>query len=431
MDHAVVIGASMSGLLAAAALQRGHAMVTVLDRDTLPTVDVHRRGVGQSRHAHGLLARGREVMDELLPGLTAELVAQGGITGDLQGQVRWVHGGQELSRAHTGLTGLLVSRPLLEGQVRRRVSGLSGVRVRQDRVVTGLMSDAGRVTGVRLAGGEEIPADLVVDASGRGSRAPAWLTELGYERPREEQVRIDLRYGTREFHRRPGDLDGDLALVVAPAAANARGGVALALEDDRWIVTLSGYLGDAPGLGLSEFTAFAESIGYPDLGRLVKTAEPLGEPRAYHTPASVRRRYEELSRFPEGLLVLGDAVCAFNPMYGQGMTVAALQARELLRPDLSPRSFFRRIARLVDAPWDIVVGGDLKVPGVRGTLTPKIRMVNAYLERYLAAAAGDPDLALRFHRVTNLIDPPPSLMSPGNLVRVLRSGGSRGLRASA
>lgn len=421
MDHAVVIGASMSGLLAAAALHRLFAQVTVLDRDTLPTVDTHRRNVAQSRHAHGLLARGREVIDELLPGLSAELVAQGAIKGDIQRHSRQIHSGQRLARGASGLDGLLVSRPLLEGQIRRRVSALPGVRVLGDRIVTGLLSQRGRVTGVRLADGRPIPADLVVDAGGRGSRTPFWLGELGYDPPREDRVPIDVRYGTREFHRGPDDLGGDLVTIIGPTPESPRAGVALALEDDRWIVTMGGY-GEGPGPGLSEFAGYATTLAAPDLHQLIRTATPIGEPRAYRIPAAVRRRYERLARFPEGLLVTGDAVCAFNPLYGQGMTVAALEAGVLLSAELRPQAFFRRIAKIVDAPWDITVGGDLRMPGVEGVMTPKTRMVNAYLERYLAAAAHDPELALRFLRVANLYDPPPSLMSPGSLLKVLRSG---------
>ncbi|MFC4119219.1 FAD-dependent oxidoreductase [Nonomuraea zeae] len=430
MDHAVVIGASMSGLLSAAALHRRFAQVTVLDRDTLPTVDAHRRAVAQSRHAHGLLSRGREIMDELLPGVTAELVAQGAIRGDMQRYARHVHAGQRLARGESGLTGLLVSRPLLEGQVRRRVSALPGVRLLPNRIVTGLLSQEGRVTGVRLADGEPIPADLVVDAGGRGSRTPFWLGELGYRPPEEERVVIDLRYGTREFRRKSGDLDGDLVVVIGPTPESPRGGVALALEDDRWIITMAGY-GEAPGLGLAEFAAFAATLPVPDLHGLIRSAEPIGEPHTYRNPAGIRRRYERLARFPEGLLVIGDAVCAFNPLYGQGMTVAALEARTLLEPDLNALPFFRRIAKVVDAPWEITVGGDLRMPGVQGNLTPKLRLVNAYLERFHAAAAHDPELALRFLRVANLYDPPPSLMSPGSLLRVLRSGAQRAVPVPA
>ncbi|WP_219460826.1 NAD(P)/FAD-dependent oxidoreductase [Nonomuraea rhizosphaerae] len=429
MDHAVVIGASMAGLLSAAALHRRYAKVTVLDRDTLPTADTHRKGVAQSRHAHGLLASGRAAMDELLPGLTAELVAQGALEGDILGRGRWIHGGHQHTRTDSGLTGLFVSRVLLEGQVRRRVAALPGVRVLPDRAVTGLLARQGQVSGVRLAGGDPIPADLVVDATGRGSRTPSWLSELGYEPPAEERVTIDLRYGTREFRRRPDQMDGDLVILLAPTPQVPRGGVALALEGERWVVTMAGYGDGGPPLPLDQFAAYARSLVTPDLYELVTMAEPIGEPRGYHTPASVRHRYERLSRFPEGLLVVGDAVCAFNPFYGQGMSVAAMEARALLDPDVRPLPFFRRVTKLLDAPWDIVVGGDLRLPGVQGQLTPRIRLVNTYLDRFHPAAAHDADLATRFIRVANLLEAPPSLLSPAALLRVFRNGAPRALPA--
>ncbi|MGW3343841.1 FAD-dependent oxidoreductase [Nonomuraea rubra] len=446
MDHAVVIGASIAGLLSAAALHRRFAQVTVLDRDTLPAVDAHRRGVAQSRHAHGLLARGSEVMDELLPGLTAELVAQGAIRGDMQDRARHVHGGRRLARGSSGLTGVLVSRPLLEGQVRRRVSALPGVRVLAERTVTGLLSSRGRVTGVRLAEGELIPADLVVDASGRGSRTPLWLGDLGCRPPREERVTIDLRYSSREFRRRDDHLAGDLIAVVGPTPGVPRAGLALALEDERWAVTLAGYgagppHGHAgfpgyattatPPRGHAGFTAFAGTLAAPDLHHLVTTAEPLGEPRTYHTPAAVRRRYERLASFPDGLLVIGDAVCSFNPLYGQGMTVAALEARALLDPDLSPAAYFRRIAAVVDLPWEITVGADLRIATTAGRPTPRMRLIGAYLDRFHAAAEHDAELTRRFLRVTNLYDPPQALMSPPALLRVLRSGAQRAVPVPA
>ncbi|WP_084962429.1 FAD-dependent oxidoreductase [Thermoactinospora rubra] len=435
MDHAIVIGASMSGLLAAAALHRVATRVTVVDRDTLPEHDAHRRGVGQSRHAHGLLARGREAMEELLPGLTGELLARGALAGDIQEQVRWINDGHRLARGRSGMTGLLVGRPVLEGQVRRRVAALDGVSVRGDLQVTGLLAAHGSVNGVRLANGDVWRTDLVVDASGRGSRTPLWLREIGCRPPAEERVTIGLTYTTREFRRVAAHLGGDLAVVVGPTSEAARAGVALATEGDRWIVTLGGYGGETAPVDLDGFAAYAASLAVPDLHHLVRHAEPVGEPRTYRTPASVRRRYERLDDFPEGLVVVGDAVCAFNPLYGQGMTVAATEAQVLLtwagRGARRPRDFFRGISSLVDGPWDIVVGGDLRLPGVEGEITPKVKLVNAYLGRFHAAAAHDPELGRRFLRVANLVDAPPALMSPGTMLRVLRSGAPRAVPVPA
>ncbi|MEU8403006.1 FAD-binding monooxygenase [Nonomuraea sp. NPDC048892] len=424
MNHAIVIGASMAGLLSAAALHAKFARVTVLDRDAMPDDDEHRKGVGQSRHAHALLARGHEAVERLLPGITAELVAQGAIASDVQRNARHIHCGQRHARVESGMTGLLASRPMLEGQVRRRITALPGVRLLPDSVAASLLVERDRVTRVRLAGGEPIPADLVVDASGRGSRTPFWLDELGIVPPAEEHVMLDVRYGTREFRRRPGDLDGDLIVVVAPTPDKPRGGVALAMEGDRWIVTLVGY-GQAPGRSLAGFAEFAADLPALDLHRLISTAQPIGKPQVYRNPAGIRRRYERMTRFPDGLLVTGDAVCAFNPRYGQGMTVAALEALELLKTDLRPLPFFKRVAKVVDGPWQITVDDDVRLLHAASTLSLKKRLLNAYLERFHAAAAHDQELALRFQRVANLYAPPLSLITPGSLVRVLRNGSPR------
>ncbi|WP_204056242.1 FAD-dependent oxidoreductase [Microbispora corallina] len=425
MRHAVVIGASMSGLLAAAALGTVAERVTVLDRDELPEGDVHRRGTAQSRHAHGLLARGLQVMEVLLPGLTEELTERGAFGGDLQGDVRWINEGRRLAPARGDMPGLLVSRPLLEGQIRRRVALLPGVELCGGRQVGDLVADGDRVTGVRLVTGETIGADLVVDASGRGSRAPAWLRGLGFPAPEEERVEIDLTYCTRLFRRRPDHLDGDSAVIMAATRAAPRAGVALAMEGDRWIVTIGGY-GDAPPSGHDGFVAYARSLPAPDIHELVASAEPLDEGRHHRTPASVRRRYERLARFPHGLAVVGDAVCAFNPIYGQGMSVAAVEAlalREWAGRGRPARELFRSIARVVDRPWEIVVNGDLRLPGVRGRSTPRVRLVNAYLERFHRAAEHDAELGRRFLRVANLIDPPSALVRPACLLRVVRAAG--------
>lgn len=414
MSHAVVVGASVAGLLAAAALRERFERVTVLDRDPLPEQDGHRKGTGQGRHAHGLLARGREAMEELLPGLTEELVGRGATPVDIQERARWINEGRQLARGPSGLGGLLLSRPLLEGQVRRRVAALGNVTLRPETVATGL------VDGGVLVDGREVHADLVVDATGRGSRLPAWLEARGYEPPVEERVAIDFRYTTREFHRTADDLGGDLFVILAPTEERPRGGVALAMEGDRWIVTLGGYHGGAAPTDLDGFIAYAASLPAPDVHELVAKADPIGDARTYRVPASVRRRYERLARFPEGLVAVGDAVCAFNPIYGQGMTVAATEALALRGWDGDARAYFRTIARLIDGPWDIVVGGDLRLPGTIGRRTPKIRLVNAYLKRFHAAAREDPALGRAFLRVANLLDPPHTLLLPRTLARVLR-----------
>jgi hypothetical protein len=273
---------------------------------------------------------------------------------------------------------------------------------------------------------EELRADLVVDATGRGSRTPLWLEALGYPRPPTEQVRIGLGYATRTYRLQPDALGGDLGVLHAPTPEHPRGGALLLVEGGRWIVTLAGMLGDYPPTDPDGFLAFARSLRFPDIYQVIRDGEPLDDPVGFRFPASVRHRYERLPRFPDGLLVMGDAVCSFNPIYGQGMSVAAVQAlvvrRHLARGvEPQPRRVFRGLAGVVEVPWGIAVGGDLVFPGVQGRRTAKVRLVDAYLGRLHAAAAHDARLASAFMRVAGLVAPPRSLLRPGVAVRVLRA----------
>jgi hypothetical protein len=291
--------------------------------------------------------------------------------------------------------------------------------------------DGRRVTGARLlrradgSAEQVLDADLVVDATGRGSRTPLWLQALGYPRPETEQVRIGLGYATRTYRLPPDALDGDLAVLQAATPQHPRTGALQLLEGGRWMLTLGGILGDHPPTDRDGFLAFARSLQFPDIYEAVRDAQPLDDPVGFRFPASVRHRYERLGRFPDGLLVMGDAVSSFNPVYGQGMSVAALEALVLRRHlergvEPPPRRFFHDVARVVDVPWDIAAGGDLVFPGVHGRRTPKVRLISAYIARLHAAAAHDASLASAFVRVAGLVSRPESLLRPGVALRVLR-----------
>lgn len=431
-QHAVVIGASMAGLLAARALGDHFAQVTLLERDVFPEVGEHRKGVPQGRHTHALLATGQQVLEGFFPGLTDELAAQGAVVADpMLGSNRFI-GGYYHRRFASGLKGLYLSRPLLEGTVRRRVLVLPNVRAFENCDVRSLVTteDKTRVTGVRLVrrgdrGVEEVMnADLVVDASGRGSRSPKWLGALGYAPPAEEQVRIDMGYVSRRYRRKPEHRDTVLISVAAPP--QTRLGVLAAQEGERWIVSIAGYLGDHAPTEPDAFLEFARTLPAPDIYDILKNSEPLSDPVPATFPANVRRRYERLTRFPEGYLVTGDALCSFNPVYGQGMTVAAMEAKalhELLEQgvhDLAKR-FFRRASGLIDNPWNVTVGADLTIPGVEGKRGPVKRLVGRYLRRLHRAAQHDPAVVMAFARVVGLRAPSQSLLHPRVVLRVLRA----------
>ena len=431
-EHAVVVGASMGGLLAARALSEVYDRVTIVERDVLGAAPEPRRGVPQGRHPHGLLSRGREVLEDFFPGLTDELVGLGVPTTDLQSGFRWINSGRLLCQEPSGLIAVGASRLLLEARVRARVLALRNVTLVDGCDATGFAAtaDCRRVTGLRVlrrsqdSVEEVLDADLVVDASGRGSRGPQWLEALGYAPPAVDEVHVGMTYATRLYRRDP---DGPVGASVSGTAANPRGGVMIPQEDDRWIVAVGGMLGDAAPLDPAGFTDFAATLPAPAIHEVVREAEPLTDPLRFRYPVSTRRRYERLPAVPQGWIPFGDAISSFNPVYGQGMTVAALEALALRAALTSggdvTRGFLRSAARLVDNPWDISVGADLRFPAVEGRRTAKVRLVNGYLERLHVAAEHDPEVGRAFLRVINLLDPPERLMAPSTLRRVLR--GSR------
>jgi 2-polyprenyl-6-methoxyphenol hydroxylase-like FAD-dependent oxidoreductase len=425
----VVLGASMAGLMAARVLADAYKTVTVVERDDLPSDNGQRRGVPQGQHLHALLARGRQVLDDLFPGLVDDLIAAGVPTGDLLGNVRWLVSGQRIGRIDIGQTMLFPSRPLLEGQVRARLRELPGVTVLGGTAIAGLTSTDGgaRITGVRVRTNpdstEILDADLVVDATGRSSRTPGWLSDLGYRPPATERIKVDVGYSSRVYRLPQGALGTDRLILQNWTPGRPYGAGLAEQEGGRHILTLAGMLGNHPPADPAGFTAYAAKLEYPDIGQAIAEGEPLSDPVTFRYPANVRHRYERLSRFPSGLLVIGDAFCSFNPFYGQGMTVAAMQVQALREVLASGRlhwkRFFQAVARVVDVPWSIAAGGDLAFPAVVGRRTAKIRLVNSYLPRLHAAAVHDPSLSAAFVRVTGLLDPPESLLRPDRVVRVL------------
>lgn len=443
-DRAVVLGGSMAGLLAARTLAESFTEVVVVDRDPLTEVHEPRRGVPHGRHAHGLLAKGQEILETVFPGLTAELVEAGVQTGDFNGDIRWIFNGRRFRPGHSGLVCVPATRPVLEYHVRRRVQAVPNISFLEQHDVLGLVStpDRRRVIGARvqssLGGAERVlDADLVVDATGRGSRTPLWLAEMGYGRPEEERVKIGLAYTTRHFQLSTDPFGGDLAIIPVATPSHPRGAFFYKLPGDGSQVELSltGILGDHPPDDPEGFLAYTKTLPVRDIYDAVQDAEPLDDPVTFKFPASVRRRYERLDRFPEGLVVLGDAACSFNPVYGQGMTSAALQTLTLgrhLRTGRLPvaRDFFRDTAKDVDAPWDFSAGADLGYPGVEGRRTAKVRLANSYMTRLQAAAVHDESVTTAFIRAAGLIDPPQSLMKPGLVLKVLRNSGRGATQAA-
>ena len=430
-EHAVVIGASVAGLLAARALSEFYEQVTVVERDELPAFGEGRRSIPQGRHVHALLPSGQRCMEELLPGIERELLAAGAEAMQPLEEMRFSIQGHLLTRGHVGVGSLVASRPLIEGCLRRRVAALANVRLRDRCDAVGLLADGERVCGVRVlpraqgSAEEELRADLVVAAGGRAGRLPAWLDALGYARPQEDELPIDVRYVSRRLRIVPGAVGPDKLVLIGARPGRARGMALELQEHGEWLLTVSGYgRENHPPTDVDGMLRFAATVAPPDVLAAIRNAEPLGEIATHAFPANRRRRYERLDRFPAGLLPIGDAIASFNPLHGQGMSVAALEAVALRRclaagDEALGRRFFSEAARIVDHAWEMAVGGDLALPEVAGTRPLRLRISNAYFERALRAAEHDLVVATAIMRIGALLDRPPQLLRPAIAWRVL------------
>lgn len=444
-DHAVVLGASMAGLVAARVLADRYDRVTIVERDMLPTDPVNRRGVPQGRLVHALLARANEVFDELFPGFTDELRAAGvpiAADGDLS-RIWTSFGGHQTVR--TGRSPYappiaFPSRPLLEWIVRRRVQNIANVTIlaRHDGVTLTATPRRDRVTGLLVVNRDSdqeatLAADLVVDATGRGSRAPIFLEELGYGRPPEDEVMVHLAYTCQQLRLAPGAVPEHL-IALFPEPGRPRMFALVENENNTWMFGVGAMAGLAPPDRREDMIEFAADFAPAHALDAIRAAEPLGEVCHYRVPSNRWRRYDRMARLPQGLLVVGDAICSFNPIYGQGMTVAAIEAL-VLRDCLArgewdlPWRFFRAAAKPIRVAWHTAVGSDLALPEVVGHRPLSIRISNAYLNWVLAAVEIDPDVAGRFARVTGMIDPPSRLLRPGSVANVAKA--RRGRRAVA
>jgi 2-polyprenyl-6-methoxyphenol hydroxylase-like FAD-dependent oxidoreductase len=432
--HAVVLGAGVAGLLSAAALVEVYGHVTVLERDPAAGPATARRGVPQGRHAHAVMPRGAQALEELLPGITRRLVDAGAVVAEPLRDYRFRVGGHPLRQAPIGALVLQASRPFLEYHLRAGVRECGRVDLVAGCDAVGLLiDDTERVVGVRIirrdpgSAEELLDADLVVDATGRAGRTAPWLADLGYARPREERFAVDVAYASR-YLRFPSWAAGiEKAVGTGPVPGLPRGVMMLAVEGDRRLLTLAGFTAaHHPPVEPDAFLSFAESVTPPDVFAAIRAAEPLTDITTYRYPAYLRRHYRRLRRFPAGLVITGDALCSFSPVYAQGMTVAALQALALRAsaaadPRNPARSFFAAADRIISVAWRMGVSADLALPEVAGPRPVTTRVLNRYMRRVFAAAATDDVVSRQLMRVTGLLDPPVRLFRPAVLRRTLRA----------
>ena len=444
--HAVVLGGSLAGLLAARVLSERFDRVTLIERDAYTDTPEVRKGIPQANHVHGLLLRGRQVLEELFPGLQDEMIAAGVPLVDMANDIAWFTRAGWGVRFASELRVLAFTRPVLDLHVRRRLLQNEKIEVADQMEVVGLLGNTGenRVAGVlviprasdadrRVA--RELRADLVVDATGRASRAPRWLKDLGYEPPQETAINAHIGYASR-LYRIPENFSGEwvCAYVQSAPPERKRGGILFRVEGNRWLVTLIGGGRDYPPSDEQAFLEFAESLREPTIADAIRNADPVSPIRTHRNTENRLRHFESAKNLPENFVVLGDAACAFNPVYGQGMTIAALGAlalRECLREQeeweadgslygLAQR-FQQRLARVNKAPWLMATGEDYRYSETEGG-TPglKTRFMHWYMDRVLQLATREVAVRSVLLQVFNLLIPPSALFRREILWRVIR-----------
>ncbi|MFJ9866101.1 FAD-dependent oxidoreductase [Streptomyces sp. NPDC101165] len=432
---AIVIGGSTAGMLAASVLASRFHEVTIVEADRLPEGPEPRKGLPQARHAHLLWSGGVAALEELLPGVTGELVGRGaGLIDVMTDLVSKAPSGQWFRRFTDSRHHMIVcSRDLLDAVIRADVLGRRRITLRDGTRVAGLAGDKGRVTGVRVPDGPRgqlatLHADLVIDAGGRASQAHKWLRELGHAPVEERVVDAGVAYASRVY----AAPDGTAALrypvvnvQADPRDAPGRGGVVVPIEGDRWLVTLSGTRGGRPTADPDEFEHFAlTGLKDPIIGHLIAGAKPLTDPVTTRSTANRRRYYESSDTWPDGFAVIGDAVAGYNPVYGHGLSVAAQSVQELGRvldrhgpaAPGTARRIQRAVARPVGNAWNLAVGQDAYYPGAAPQPPTAVeRLLTAYVDKAVAAGSGNPRALRGLLDVMSLKTPPTRLFAPDML----------------
>ena len=433
-NHAIVIGGSIAGMLAARVLSEHFERVTVLDRDALPDSPHPRTGAPQSAHVHVLLLRGLQIMQQLFPAFDNALQAAGAL------RVNWTRDMVIFSpagwnpRFNSPYTTYACSRGLLEQLIRRQVAAIKNItfEARCEALEPVVSDNRSAVTGLKVHYRDRaepatavIAADLIVDASGRTSKGLDWIAALDYARPAETVINAHVGYATRAYCRPPNfKADWKSMMVRTRPPFGLRSGLLYPIENDQWLVNLSGSGKDRPPVTEDLFLDYIKALIHPAMYEAVKDAEPASPLHTYQRTENRLRHFEKLTRWPDNFVMLGDAACAFNPTYGQGMSVAALEAQFLdrwLRASQNTLSFQQALMKVVHGPWLLATGEDSRLPQVEGATTSRFdRLSQRYIDEFIWLCASDLHAAEVFMGVNMLVKPATALFAPSLAFKVMR-----------
>ncbi len=433
-NKAIVIGGSMAGKFAAKALSTSFKEVIIIEAGERWDGKSSRKRVPQSNHPHVLLKGGENAIEELFPNITNELIKAGSIVNNFTRDLKWHQFGLWKQPFIGEVHMIQQSRFLLEWHIQKRIHQISNITSKFKTLVEGLIVDrkANKVCGVKVKcletdKQEEIHADIVVDASGFGSKSIEWLREYGIE-IQEEKVRIDLFYATKMFKLKENEKLDCCNMLMSPSFPDNPYGVLIqTIEDNRYFVTFSGYANEKAPQTDDEFYDFAENLSISNVTDFLNKAVAISDIKTYKIPYQVRRRFDLTTNMPEGLLVVGDAHCRFDPVFGQGVSVAAMEAHQLQlllqgRKQLDKtftQQFYKKAATIIETPWDMTTTEISRHPQLQRALTTKQKFQLWYTKQIYRLSASNSDIYIRLVRVMNLIRSPFHLFHPKVLLAVL------------
>lgn len=451
-NQAIVIGGSMAGLLAARVLSDHFKKVFVIEKDPLRDTAVSRKGVPQGLHAHTLWKKGENILAEYFSGFFEDLREGGAHNIDIGSEMlMFAHGAWKQRLQNTGLSMYSMTRPLLEWNVRNRVKALPNVDFMEGYEVKSFLTDPAktRVTGVKIAQTkqseqEDLAAELVIDASGRGSRTPQWLEAIGFPQVAEDILKVNVGYATCIFDIPEGFKPDWKTIAIFPNPPHGkRQGYLFSIEGNRWVVSLAGEFGDHPPTDEAGYIEFARSLPATAIFEVIKNAQPATPIFSYKIPSNLWRRYDRMPKFPDGLLVTGDAVCSFNPIYGQGMSVSAMDAKtldECLQKQTArkgqgniaglARLFQKKVAKNITNSWLLAAGEDSRFPEAEWKSPGFMPILNRYTGKIQVLTNHDPKVLHKFLRVMSMSTAPAMFFTPDIIFKVLTSRQKKTLPSS-
>lgn len=423
-EHAVIIGGSIAGLLAAAVLTKYYKKVTLLDGDTLgANTDTIRKATPQGNHVHGLLSTGWDAMQEIFPEIEVELREQGANWVHFGNEFRWHHFGKVKAQFNDPMSGPFMSRSCLESALYKRAQKFNNLAVVQRCKVKKIFGTAANIEGVETDAGERIEANLFIDASGRRSNTAKGLEELGVKRIKKKTLPADLRYSSCKFMPRAGFESDWKALFVTPKPPDSRAGAIFPISDGQWLVSVSGRGDTSMPTTHEECLEYTAQLHTPEIRDALEGAIEMSPLKHFRYKESRHFCYEE-AEMPKNLVVMGDAYCSFNPIFGQGMTVCALEAKaldaELQKRHFDSNLFYKKVSKILKHAWDMITVEDMRHAHLHEHIPLRVRFRQWLTARVYDKSAEDGELNKKLYQIIHFERPASDLCTPSVLWKLFR-----------